>query len=118
MDYKKAKAYLGIYLDLLGECEKTPPFSQERRTVLGKLNLWTIGVNGILSDLSPDHGRISGKSMNSHRAARLTVQRATNLINHYREVMSLTPRKMVAAGLARSGEVWRAWIMQIVGTDG
>jgi hypothetical protein len=81
MDYEKAHAHLEDYLDHLSQCERTPAFSQERRKALGKLNTLAWSVNSILSNLTPDHGRISGTSMNSHKTAKMTVARAAHLID-------------------------------------
>lgn len=87
MDYEKADDDLRDYLDHLAQCEKTPPFSQERRKALGKLNVLAWSVNRILSNLSPDHGQISAKSMNSHKAAKRMVERATQLIGASQRAM-------------------------------
>jgi hypothetical protein len=72
-------------MDLVGECEeRAVPLAQEQEAP--GLRMPARRVNGVLTRLTPDHGRVTGKTLTDHMAALVLVERALALIDLTRQM--------------------------------
>jgi hypothetical protein len=82
MDYLRAETTLRDYRELVIQSgERTQSLSEEQQTAVPALRMPARGVNGVLTSLTPDHGRVTGKTLHDHTAALALVERALALID-------------------------------------
>ena len=87
MDYQRAETTLRAYMELVGECEElAEPLSEEQQAAVPALRMPARRVNGVLTSLTPDHGRVTGKTLRDHMAALVFVERALALIDLARQM--------------------------------
>jgi len=87
MDYQRAETTLRAYMELVGQCEeRAESLSEEQQTAVPALRMPARRVNGVLTSLTPDHGRVTGKTLRDHMAALPLVMRALALIDLTRQM--------------------------------
>ena len=87
MDFQKAGTTLRAYMELVGQCEeRAESLSEEQQTAVPALRMPARRVNGVLTSLTPDHGRVTGKTLRDHLAALALVERALTLIDLARQM--------------------------------
>jgi hypothetical protein len=87
MDYERAETALRAYVERVGECqERAESPSEERQAAIPALRMPARRVNGVLASLTPDHGRVTGKTLKDHMAALALVERALAVIDLARQM--------------------------------
>lgn len=82
MNYDRAAEVLSKYVSLVTEAEQRAGPSE----ILSSLRLPARAVNRVLANLTPDHGRVTGKSLRHHRAAVPLAERALAVIKAAQEM--------------------------------
>ena len=87
MDFQGAETTLRAYRELVGQCEeRAESLSEEQQTAVPALRMPARRVNRGLTSLTPDHGRVTGKTLRDHLAALALVERALALIDLARQM--------------------------------
>lgn len=87
MDYVRAETTLRAYMELVSQCvEQGESLSEEQQTAVPTLRMPARRVNAVLTSLTPDHGRVTGKTLQDHMGALALVERALGLIDSAREM--------------------------------
>jgi len=87
MDYLKAETALRAYVELVSRCEEqAAPLSEEQQIAAPALRMPARRVNGVLTGLTPDHRRVTGKALQDHMAALVLVRDALVLIDLTRQM--------------------------------
>ncbi|GEM_PF-5682643 len=81
MNYERADEVLRQYLQLVNETGQQAGLSTERSEVFPSLRMPARAVNRVLSSLTPDHNKVTGKTLADHEAALPFAKRALELID-------------------------------------
>ena len=81
MNYEKADKVLRQYVRLVNETGQQAGLNTERSEVFPSLRLPARAVNRVLSSLTPDHNKVTGKALADHEAAVPFAEQALELIN-------------------------------------
>lgn len=87
MDYERAETALRAYVECVGEWQERaegPP--EERQAAVPALRMPARRVNAVLASLTPDHGRVTGKTLRDHMASLALVERAMAVIDLARQM--------------------------------
>ena len=80
MNYETANEALRSYVRLVNETGQQAELGTKRSEVCPRLRLPARAVNRVLSSLTPDHNKVTGKTLADHEAALPYAERALELI--------------------------------------